>query len=78
MRNFDTFLASGKVALATIVGGTTSATARWLELVPDVITGIGGLVSACLGIVLIRYNWRKMRREDEKHKLEMEKLKGDK
>lgn len=66
---------SAKIAAATSAGTAGTGALTWLEWIPTDIGKLGVLVGIVLSTVLIRNHFKKDKREDEKHKLEMEILK---
>lgn len=66
---------SAKIAAASSVTTAGSVGATWLEWIPKDIGNLAILISLTLSIVLIYTHLKKYKREEEKHKLEMEILK---
>lgn len=66
---------SAKVAVATSATTATSGTLTWLEWIPPDIGKLATLIGILLSAVLIYTHIRKYKREEEKHKLDIEILK---
>ena len=67
------------VNTAQSVAVTTAATGfgHVLEVIPDDVGKLASLVGICLSVALIFVHLRRSRREAEKHKLEMQKLRAE-
>lgn len=63
---------SAKVAAATSATTAGSGMATWLEWIPSDIGKLATLIGLTLSIVLIYTHLKKYKREEEKHKLEIE------
>ena len=63
---------SAKIAAATSGITFSTGTATWLEWIPTDIGKLATLLGLALSSVLIYTHLKKYRREEEKHKLEME------
>lgn len=63
---------SAKVAAATSATTAGSGMATWLEWIPSDIGKLATLIGLSLSVVLIYTHIKKYRREEEKHKLEIE------
>lgn len=66
---------SAKVAVATSAGTAGTGTLTWLEWIPSDIGKLATLIGLALSTVLIYTHIKKYKREEEKHKLEIEILK---
>ena len=63
---------SAKIAAATSATTAGSGMATWLEWIPSDIGKLATLIGLTLSIVLIYTHLKKYKREEEKHKLEIE------
>lgn len=64
-----------KVATATVGTGIATATGTIMEWLPGVVGLIAAIVSLLLSFAVLYFRWNKNRREEEKHKIFMERAK---